>query len=307
MLEHGEAREAVAEAGRRTTSRRDLARKEHFEDLSPEVGVLDEDALDALMDDDPDEALALLADLVGATDRTLAEHARRLAARISIAVARAGAPRTGVGRLRTRPIGAPGGDIDIDASLEALVGDPAGRPKVGDTAALQVSTWTRHDTALCLLVDRSGSMTGDRLATASIAAASVVLRYPRDSSVVCFSDRAVVVKSQDSERDLEEVLGDVLALRGFGVTDLGLALRTAARQLGRSGAQRKVAVLLSDCRATSGGDPLPHAVGMDELVVLAPADDTADAEALADALGSRWAPVSGPSGIPAAFSSLLGY
>ena len=41
----------MAEAGRRTTSRRDLGRNERFEDISPEVGVLDEDAFDRAMDE----------------------------------------------------------------------------------------------------------------------------------------------------------------------------------------------------------------------------------------------------------------
>lgn len=284
-----------------------MARNDRFEDISPEVGVLDEDALGAYMDEDPDEALTLLADLVGATDRSLADHARRLAARISITIARSGAPRAGVGRLRTRPIGSAAGDLDLDASLDALMsGGPGQRPIVNDPTELRVSTWTRHDTALCLLVDRSGSMAGDRLATAAVAAAATMTRFPRDSSIVCFSDQAVVVKSQDSQRDASAVLGDVFTLRGFGITDLGLALRTAANQLSRSTATRRVAVLLSDCRATAGGDPLPHAAGIDEVVVLAPADDTADAEALAEALGARWAPVAGPNGIPAALRTVLG-
>ncbi len=181
-----------------------------------------------------------------------------------------------------------------------------GRPVVNDPSELHVRAWTRHDTAMCLLVDRSGSMAGDRLATAAVAAAAVLYRLPRDSSIVCFSDQSVVVKSQDSERSAEEVLGDVFTLRGFGTTDLGLALRTAARQLTRSTAQRRVAVLLSDCRATTGGDPLPHASGIDEVVVIAPADDSADAEAFANGLGCRWAPVSGPSDIPDAFRNILG-
>ncbi|MGI9578274.1 MAG: hypothetical protein ACR2OH_08760, partial [Microthrixaceae bacterium] len=95
-------------------------------------------------------------------------------------------------------------------------------------------------------------------------------------------------------------------LRGFGITDVGLALRTAARQLGRSTAGRRIAVLMSDCRATTGGDPLPHAAGIDELVVLAPEGDTADAEALADALGARWSTLAGPSDVPAALDRVLG-
>ncbi|MCB1269840.1 MAG: VWA domain-containing protein [Microthrixaceae bacterium] len=276
--------------------------------MSSEVGVLDEDALQELLDEDPDAGLSLLADLAGATDRELAAKARRLAARIMIHFARSGAPRAGAARMRTRPLSSTPGDIDIDASMEAFAANPArgSGPRVTDPSALRVSAWTRHDTALCLLVDRSGSMAGDRLATAAIGAAAVLHRVPRDSSVVCFSDRAVVVRSQDSDRDVEAVLGDVFTLRGFGITDLGLALRAGASQLARSTAGRRVAVLLSDCRATAGGDPLPHAAGMDELVVLAPAEDTADAEAFAMALGARWAPVAGPSSIPAALDSVLG-
>lgn len=268
--------------------------------------MLDEDALDAFLEDDPDSALTLLADLVGATDRALAEQARRVAARISIDMARTGSHRAGIGRLRTRPAGSATGDLDLDASLDAIQNRPDGRPTVGDPSALRVSTWIRHDTALCLLVDRSGSMAGDRLATAAVAAAATVTRFPHDSSIVCFSDQAVVLGSQGSRRRGDDVLKDLLTLRGFGVTDLGLALRTAASQLSRSTARRRVAVLLSDCRATAGGDPLPHAAGIDEVVVLAPADDTTDAEAFAAGLGCRWTPVAGPSGIPAAFDEVMG-
>ena len=276
------------------------------------MGVLDEDALDEFLDDSPDDALAMLAEMVGATDRSLADQARRLAARLTIALARSGHSGQGVGRLTRRPIGS-GGDLDLDASMEAFAAPPSigsdgggPRPLVHDRALLVETGWRRHETALCLLVDRSGSMSGERLATAAVAAAAALNRVPVDSSVVCFSENAVVVKSQDSPRPIDDVVADVLSLRGFGVTDLGLALRTATDQLARSLAARRVAVLLSDCRATSGGDPLPHAAGIEELVILAPADDTADAEGFAAALGARWAPVGGPTDVPAAFMSVLG-
>jgi len=304
MAEGDDAREAVAEAGRRTTSRRELSGHERFEDVSPEVGVLDEAAFAEAFEEDPDEALALLADLAGATDRELAALARRLAGRVMVDLARTGPADRGVGRLRRRPLRHGEGDIDLDASLDALTAAPAGRPAAAED--LVVSAWDRPRTAVCLLVDRSGSMAGDRLAAAAVAAAAIAHRAPLDCSVVCFSDRAVVVKAQDEPRDIDEVVADVLGLRGFGITDLGLALRTAGRQLSRSRAGRRLAVLLSDCRATTGGDPLPHAAGVDELAILAPADDTADAEALADALGARWAPLSGPADVPEAVERALG-
>ncbi len=303
IAESDAARDAVAEAGRRSTSRRELEQHAGFEDVSPEVGVLDEDAFAELYEEDPNEALSLLADLTGATDRELRELARRLAGRLMIGLARTGPAGRGIGRLRRVRLRDAHGDIDLDASLDALSGIRSGTAP--DVDGLRVAAWQRPSTALCLLVDRSGSMAGDRLASAAVAAAAVVHRVPMDCSVVCFSDRAVVVKAMDETREIDHVVSDVLTLRGYGVTDVGLALRAAARQLGRSRAGRRVAIMLSDCRATTGGDPLPHAAGIDELAVLAPADDTADAEALADALGARWAKLAGPIDIPDALESVL--
>jgi len=294
----------VAEAGRRTTSRRELGRNERFEDISPEVGVLDEDAFDRALEEDGDEALALLADMTGATDERLRELARRLAGRVMVDLARTGPERRrGIGRIRRVPLREADGDIDLDASLDAVVlGRAGGAPDPDD---LRVQAWQRPSTAVCLLVDRSGSMAGDRLASAAVAAASVLFRAPLDCSVVAFAEDAVVLKAQDEPRPPDDVVGDLLRLRGFGVTDIGLALRAAARQLSRSTAGRQITILMSDCRATTGGDPLPHAGALRELVVLGPEDDTADAEALADALGVRWTGLGGPTSVPDALSRVL--
>jgi Mg-chelatase subunit ChlD len=195
------------------------------------------------------------------------------------------------------------GDLDLDRSLDALVvGRRSGhRPAAED---LVVRTWRRTDTAICLLVDRSGSMAGERLATAVVTAAAVALRPGGDTSVVAFSGDAIVLRSQGEPRPAGEVVVDLCRLRGAGVTDLGLALRAASAQLSRSRAGRRVTVLLSDCRATAGGDPLEH-LGVGELVVLAPGDDTADAEALATAAGLRWAALESPSTAPQALESVL--
>ena len=55
-----EAEQAVAESQKKTKSRQELGRNERFEQISPEVGQLDEEALEDAMKDDPDETLALL-------------------------------------------------------------------------------------------------------------------------------------------------------------------------------------------------------------------------------------------------------
>ncbi|GAC1592553.1 MAG: hypothetical protein NVS3B21_12370 [Acidimicrobiales bacterium] len=274
--------------------------------MSPETGQLDAEALADLMAADPDGAMALLADAANATDARLRLLARNAAARIVIDLVVAGGAvsQRGKPRLRTRRLPDTGGDVDLEASLDALVQARASaNPVPGDE--LRGHVWERPGVALCLLVDRSGSMGGARLATASVAAAAVTLRAPADFSVVAFADDAVVVKSQHAEVPLTVVVEHLLALRGHGTTDLALGLRAARLQLERSGAARRLVILLSDCRATAGADPLAEARLLGELAVVAPADDDADARGFAAALGARLAVVDGPSAIPAAFALLL--
>ena len=295
----------MADASRRTTSRQALGRHAGFEKVSPEVGQLDESAFDDELEADPDEALSLLADLTGATDQHLRDLARRLAGRVVVDVVRTGAPRRrGIGRLRHAPADRSHGELDLDRGLETLAAARA----LGVAPALDelhAREWSRPDLALCLLVDRSGSMGGARLATAAVAAAACLWRAPLDTSVVAFGDEAVVLAAQGSGRAPESVVEDLFRLRGHGPTDLALALRVARGQLDRSSAGRRLTVLLSDARATKGGDPVAEAAALDELVVLCPAGDSAEARQLADQLGARWVEVAGPSEVPDAFAAVL--
>jgi len=249
--------------------------------------------------------LGLLADMAGATDERLRRLARRLAGRVAVRLGRTGPARErGVGRLRRVPL-APGGDLDVDASLEVLLAAAAaGRPPALED--LRSTVWGRPSVALCLLVDRSGSVGGERLATAALAAAAVALRAPEDHSVLAFNDQVIVLKAQDEQRPVGGVVDALLSLRGHGATDLALAFGAARRQLERSTATRRVTVLLSDGRPTTGPDPLPAARQLSELLVLAPAGDAAQARELAAAVGARSEELSGPSDVPRALHLLAG-
>jgi Mg-chelatase subunit ChlD len=282
------AEQAVAQASKRTTSRRELARHDRFEQISPEVGEIDPEAVEQAMADDPDATLALLADMTSATDRRLAELARRLAGRLALDLVRVGgaAPRRAVGRLATRPWRGDGGDLDVEASLDEVV-DARATSRAVDPHELKVRTWARPTLAVALCVDRSGSMGGAPLAAAALAAAAVAFRAPDDASVLAFGSEVVVVRSQDAPRPVESVVRDVLALRGHGTTDVAGVLRVAAEQLRRSSATRKVAVLMSDCRATVPGDVEAAARDLDELLILAPATDDDEARRLAGSVGAR--------------------
>jgi Mg-chelatase subunit ChlD len=282
-----------------------LARQPRFEQVSPEVGELDEAALDEAMRDDADQTMALLADLTAATDPRLRELARRLAGRLFLDVSRRGPSRPrGIGKMVEQPYRPDAGDLDLDASLDAIVEAGRGTSLI-DPERLRVRGWAKPGTALCLLVDRSGSMGGKPLATSAVAAAAVAWRAPRDYSVVAFGKDVIVAKSQDAEKSSERVVNDVLALRGFGTTDLTAALQTASEQLSRSRAGRKVCILLSDCRSTVEGDPVAAGAALDELVVIAPEGDSDEANAFAQQVGARLTTAAGPSSVAEALAELL--
>ncbi len=234
-------------SARRTMGRAELAaRHPALAAVAPAVGQLDEDAFGQLLAADPDAALALLADLARATDRQLRAAARRLAARLFFRLARAGQqPARGTRRLAA---GHADGDLDLDRTLDRWSG-----PWPPPPADLVTQSWFAPRRALCLLVDRSGSMSGLAVAIAAVAAASVVLASDGRLSpgIVAFSGQVRVLQPQGTRRPASGLVGELVALRGHGLTDLAAALRTAAAQLATAPASERVAVLLSDCLPTA--------------------------------------------------------
>ena len=269
-------------SARRTMGRAELAaRHPALATVSHAVGQLDEDAFAQLLAADPDAALALLADLARATDQRLREAARRLAARVFFRLARAGQrPARGTRRLVA---GRTDGDLDLDRTLDRWSG-----PWPPRDADLVTRSWFAHRRALCLLIDSSGSMSGLAVAIAAVAAASVVLASDGrlQPGIVAFNGQARVLQAPGTSRPAGRLVGDLVALRGHGLTDLAAALRTAAAQLATAPASERAAVLLSDCLPTSGADPALALRGINTLHVLCPRP-SAEAERAAAALARR--------------------
>lgn len=289
-----------------TTGRHLLQALPGFREVSPQVGVLDEQALNDLERRDPDAALTLIAEMSGATDEQLRRRARAIAGRIMLrAASPRGAARPGIGRIRSTRW-QPGVDIDVEESMDALL--PAAiAGHAPDVAQLRGPGWIRPATAVALIIDRSGSMGGERLATAAVAAAAVALRAADDYSVIAFGSGVRTLKPQRRPMPAERVVADLLALRGHGRTDLAAALRAAVTQLNDSAAPRRIALLLSDGRATAGDDPVVAARAVEELLVLAPigGEETgAQARSLARTVGAAYAEVTGPHSIPAAIAAV---
>jgi magnesium chelatase subunit D len=284
-------RDRQAGSTQRTISRAQLASQhDAFADVSPETGTLDEDALARLLSQDPDAAARLLADLTRATDGSLRGAARRLAARLFVQLAKVGAPaRRGVARISTGRRGE--GDLDLERTIAGLSGP---WPPAADQIATRA--WQARQRSVVLAVDASGSMSGQALALAAVATAGVVLAADSrlEPGVLAFSGAVTVLQRRGQRRPAEDVIGELIALRGHGMTDLAAALRAAAAQLAAAPGDREV-VLLSDCLATSGGDPAAALAGIERLHVLSPLpapDGLAAGTALARASGGLCLPVS---------------
>jgi magnesium chelatase subunit D len=295
----------------RTESRQQLsARHEGFEEVSPELGELDEQAFEALVRQDPDGAAALLADLAVATDEQLRAAARRLAGRVYLRMARIGPSRS----RGTRKLGASrrlDGDLDLDRTLDAW--DPASGRRPG-AADLVTRSWTAHRRAVCLAVDMSGSMQGLAVALAAVAAAGVVLADEAaggklETSVLAFGQDVRVLQPRGLRRPPQELVAELVGLRGHGTTDLAAALRAASVQLAGAVAEEKMVLLLSDCLHTSGDEPATALAGIDRLHVLVPVGGV-EAEAAATGLVGRLGGTTGvvrrPADIGPALTRVLG-
>ena len=153
-------------------------------------------------------------------------------------------------------------------------------------------------------------MSGAAVAMAAVAAASVV--FAADGrlapAIIAFSGAVTVLQAQGTRRAPGELVDDLVALRGHGVTDLAAALRAAAAQLAGAAADERVAVLLSDCLPTTGGDPALALAGISRLHVLCPLP-TAESELAAAALAHRGGGVSQPvrrlADVPPALTRVL--
>lgn len=287
--------------------RSQLEQHPRFTELSPEVGEIDLEALEQCVAQDPDDTLPLLMLMARATDVALRRRVRALAPRLVLERARTGM-RGGAGVARLRAVPADrAGDLDVEASLDAVLEARAVR-RVPDLADLRGLAWERPRAAVCLLLDRSGSMEGRQLATAALAAAACALHATHAGSeiaVVAFDGRAEVLQPMGAAPVPDRVVDRVIGLRGHGVTSLDAALRAAAAQHLRSTAPRRVTLLLSDCRVTDDVDPTAAARGIEDLRVVAPAEDDEQARSFARTAGGRVASLATLRDLPRTLEALL--
>ena len=215
--------------------------------------------------DEPAVEVAL--DALG--DRTVDEVARarsrRIARRLSLRPPRAEDRHTGVaGELVSARWHGAGDDLDLDATLEVLAGNPL--PADED---LVVRERRRTARTVVLVVDVSGSMTGERALTAAATVGALAGELGRDRlAVVAFwSDAAVLVRPGERVEPLA-LLDLLLRVPTRGLTNVAFALTTAARLVGGAGSGDARVLLLSDAVHNAGPDPRGAAGRLPRLDVL---------------------------------------
>jgi len=164
-----------------------------------------------------------------------------------------------------------GGELDIEATLENLLGKP--HPEPGDLI-VQRRVDRRHQ--VVLMIDTSLSMAGEKMALAAVAAAVLALKLrPGDLAVVLFADDARVVSRFGEEVAPAELVRRMLAVPCGGGTDIAAALRAGHAELQRGRDPGRSGLLVSDGVFTSGADPLPAAARFGPLHVLLMEEQTA--------------------------------
>jgi uncharacterized protein with von Willebrand factor type A (vWA) domain len=175
---------------------------------------------------------------------------------------------------------------------------------------LVVRQWAAPRRAVCLLLDHSGSMRGDAVARSAVAAAAVVLATSERAACSEFAFAAYVrpVVRIGQPRPPAAVVNDLVALRGGGTTDLAAALRASSRELAAAPADERIVVLLSDCAATVGDDPLDALGGIDRLHIVSPGgerEDSTSALALAERSHGRLVRCTTVAALPRVLTELL--
>jgi Mg-chelatase subunit ChlD len=260
---------AVRFERREVWTREELSQFPVVQSLSDQPGQVDRRAFADAIAEDPELILDLMPHLAKASDGVLRRVAREVAGRLVIRFAEAaGGSAAGDGKWRSARW-TPGAEVDLEAVLEELlIARSLGEPL--DVEHLQARTWQRRQTAVCLVVDNSGSMGASRLSAAAVATAALAMRAPSDFSVIAVADKALVLRQQGSTRPVEAIVDDLFGLRSFGWTNLALGLTAARAQLARSSAGRKMTLLLTDGQANRGADPATEAARLQLVHVIVP-------------------------------------
>ena len=223
-----------------------------------------------------DEAASVVVpEADAAIDPVARARARQIAARLAVPRARRDATsRRGIGELGSLPYRGGSDEIDLDRTIGVLAEHP-----VPEDEDIIVRDRIRTKRSVVLAVDVSGSMKGERVATAAATVGALAGELQHDDlAVIAFwSDAAILLNLGELVKPLE-LLDTIMRIPARGLTNVAFPLELAAKQLARAPLRDARVVLLSDCVHNAGPDPRPLAARVPRLDVLLDATGEKDVE-----------------------------
>jgi Mg-chelatase subunit ChlD len=236
-------------------------------------------------------------------------EAAQMAREIVLRLRRLRPPRTSAsgprgGPLKTHPYQHDAADLDLDRTLESLLGEP-----VPSEEHIHVRERARARQSVVLLADVSGSMKGDKVRTMAATVAALAAHLRSDQlAVLAFWSEAAWISRYGQQRTALTILDSLLSLPAQGLTNVAFPLTEASRVVRRAPSGSTRVLLLSDCVHNAGPDPRRIASGIPRLDVLMDTSGEHDGEMASELarLGNgRMRPVRSHRDVSAALNDLM--
>ncbi len=202
-------------------------------------------------------------------------RARQIAARLAVPRPRREVTsRRGIGELGSMPYSGGSDEIDLDRTIEVLAEHP-----VPEDEDIIVRDRIRTKRSVVLAVDVSGSMKGERVATAAATVGALASELEHDDlAVIAFWSDAAILLNLGEPVNPMQLVDTIMRIPAQGLTNVGFPLELAAKQLARAPMRGARVILLSDCVHNAGPDPREFAGRLPRLDVLLDASGERDVE-----------------------------
>lgn len=148
--------------------------------------------------------------------------------------------------------------VDLDETLEYILAQGK-RIKDIEASDLLVKTTEAGRRAVVMLLDKSGSMAGEKLSQMAIAAAMVLFTLKANEvGIAFFESNTYVVKDILAETDLERAVSEILELRAEGGTMLSEAIQWAINdQLLENSSRERILMIFTDSEVFDHDQVIP--------------------------------------------------
>lgn len=159
------------------------------------------------------------------------------------------------------------GELDLDRTLDQPLRPTPGGGSPWQPEDVLLTRREPRDAQLCVMLDMSLSMTGEKIALTAVAAAILHMKLEH-LALVAFDTEAVTLVRAGERVNTRELVRRVLLVPAQGYTNIHAGLEAGLTQLRQARPRERIGLLLSDGVANVGWDPVKVAVRFPALHVI---------------------------------------